>query len=165
MVQPNMRFIRNLLYKLKRQYGAKITLYKTLTSDIDPKTGRRTTTRKVIPIKLAIVLPDTLARKVAFEHGYLSTNRKFTYGAQQVDQNQRIAIIDGQDIPKNTSIEIETSIIFENERYVVKSSDRMDIGFGYILTLVRVDNSLPLQILDYSISQELSFNHAPMGLL
>jgi hypothetical protein len=159
-----MRFVHNLLYKLKRQYGAKVTLYKTLTSDVNPQTGKRTTTRKVVPITLAIVLPDTLARKFAYEHSFLAANRPFTYGAQW-DQGQRIVIVDGNDIPKDFTIEVETSLVFENTRYTVKTANRMDVGFGYLLTIVRAENNTPLQILDFNISHALCMGQSSAGTL
>lgn len=164
MSQNNMRFVHTLLYKLKRQYGAKVTLYKTLAGDFNAQTGRKTTTRKVIPINLAIVLPDTLARKFAYEHSFLAANRPFTYGAQW-DQGQRIVIIDGNDLPKDFTIEVETSLVFENTRYTVKTANRMDVGFGYLLTIVRGENNSPLQILDFVVNQELSLGQSSAGTL
>lgn len=162
--QANMRYVRNLLYKLKRQYGAKVTIYKTLTSEVDPKTGERTTTRQVVQIRHAVVLPDTLARKFAYEHSFLAANRAFTYGAQW-DVGQRLCIIDGEDLPRDFLIEIETSVVFENQRYTVKTADRLDIGFGYLLTLVRTEGNFPLQIHDLTICHEMAFGHSSAGEL
>ena len=164
MSQNNMRFVHNLLYKLKRQYGASVTLYKITASNFDPATGRKTTTRTVVPINLAIVLPDTLARKFAYEHSFLAANRPFTYGAQW-DQGQRIVIVDSKDLPKDFTIEVETSLVFENTRYTVKSANRMDVGFGYLLTIARAENNSPLQILDFVVRQELSLGQSSAGTL
>lgn len=153
-MQVNMRFIKSILYQLKRQYGASITLYKTTAYAVDPKTGKKNVCVVKQEVKLAIVLPDTLANKFAYEHSYLVANRKFTYGAQW-DQRQRLVVIDGQDLPKDFTIEVETSLVFANERYVVRKADKFDVGYGYLLTVTRADNNLPLQILDFCVHHKI----------
>lgn len=153
-MQVNMRFIKSILYQLKRQYGASVTLYKTTAYDIDPKTGKKSSSIVKHQVKLAIVLPDSLANKFAYEHSYLVANRKFTYGAQW-DQRQRLVVIDGEDLPKGFTIEVETSLVFDNERYVVRKADKFDIGYGYLLTVTRADNNLPLQIFDLAVVSEI----------
>jgi hypothetical protein len=153
-MQANMRFIRNVLYRLKRQYGTAVILYKTLTKDVDPKTGKKAMTRSHTAVDLAIVLPDTLANKFAYEHSFLAANRKFTYGAQW-DQRQRLVVIDGYDLPEGYKIELEDSLVFNGERYTINKADQFDSGYGYLLTVVRADNNLPLQIIDLTVSQRL----------
>lgn len=158
-MQVNMRFIHNLLYKLKRQYGATVVLYKTLGATIDPRAGKRTTDRVRVAVNRAIVLPDTLANKFVYAHSYLVANRKFTYGAQW-DQSQRLVVIDGADLPKDFTIEIETSLVFNNERFVVRKADRFDVGYGYLLTITRANDNEPLQITDLSVNQTLGLGQS-----
>lgn len=147
----NKRFISNLLYSLKRQYGAEVTIYQTQSKDFNPKTGKMATTRKRVYVKLGIVLPDTLANKFAYEHSFLAANRQFTYGAQW-DQRQRLIIIDGHDLPKDFTIGLEDSVVHNDFRYVVNKADVIDGGLGYLLTVVKAENNLPLQIIERTLS-------------
>lgn len=159
-----MRYIRNLLYQLKRQYGAKVTLYKLLAMTVDPKTGRKTYSRQVVKLDLAVVLPDVLARKFAYDYSFRASNREFIYGGQW-SQGQRMMIIDGNDLPKDFTVEVEMSAVFQNTRYVVKTAERLDVGFGYLLTLARAENNQPLQILEFKLEHEISFGCSVAGAL
>lgn len=163
-MQSNKRFIQNTLYTLKRQYGAAVTVYKTDSKSFNPQTGRLTTVRTKVSIKLAVVLPDTLANKFAYEHSFLAANRQFTYGAQW-DQRQRLMIIDGQDIPKDFKIELDDSIVHNNFRYVVRKADVIDDGLGYLLTVVKGENNTPLQILDFAVSTVICLGQSTSGVL
>lgn len=147
-----MLFIRQTLYALKRQYGAEVALYKTTTTEIDSKTGKKSTIRTKVVLDLAIVLPDSLANKFAYEHSFLAANRKFTYGAQW-DQRQRLIIVDAVDLPEAYKIESEDSIVVDQDRYVVAKAEQF--ADGYLLTVVRAENNLPLLITDLSVTQSL----------
>lgn len=143
-----MRFAQNILYSLKRKFPAKITLYKTLSSVVDTRTGVRVIERKVVHVQFAIVLPDTLSRK--FDKRAHILERKVTW-----DQSQRTVIIDGVDLPVGFTIDMEMSVVFNDERYVVKTAERLDAGFGYILTILRAENNFPLQIFDLIARNEI----------
>lgn len=158
-MQVKMRFIQNLLYKLKRQYGASVVLYQTTAKTLDSRTGKKATTQSKVAIKLAIVLPDSLANKFAYEHSFLAANRKFTYGAQW-DQRQRLVVIDGRDLPTGTRIGVEDNLVFNNERYKVVKADQFDDAYGYLLTVIRAENNMPLQIMDLNVSQTLSLGQS-----
>lgn len=140
----NRLFIRSVLYSMKRQYGSPIDLYQINTTDMDPATGVRQDTKTKTSIDWAIVLPDTMARKFAYEHSFLFANRPFTYGAQW-DEDTRMVIIDGEDLAVGLEISVDDSIVFENKRYTVKTAERFDSGFGFILTVQRVKQNFALQ--------------------
>lgn len=158
-MQGNMRFVRTALYALKRQYGAPVTLYKMDSKDFNPKTGQKVTVRSHLSINLAIILPDSLANKFAYEHSYLAANRKFTFGTQW-NQRQRLVVIDGADLPNQYEIELEDCLVFNNDRYVIRKVDKFDSGFGFILTITRAENNLPLQITDLSVDHVLGLEQA-----
>ena len=86
------RFIRKLLYTLKRGYGFPITLHKIESEVHNYQTGRKTPVIVTQKIDKAIILPAHLQRQ--FESEGQPTN--FKYGALY-DASMRQVIIDAND--------------------------------------------------------------------
>jgi len=151
----SLGYIRELLYELKKDYGYPLDVYTNATYTVDPKNGARTTTRTVVRIKKAILLPSTLSRKFAYEHSFLAANRPFSYGAQY-DINTRIVIVDVNDVPKDFEFIVDGSTVFESRRYQIKSAERFDHRLAYLLTLVETVGEVPQQILECNVFQDFN---------
>lgn len=155
MVPNNkLRFIRRVLYSLKRDYGTPMDLYQLISSETNPKTGKVTLDRRRISIRKAIILPSVLARKFSYDLSYIAANKNFTYGANY-DINSRTVIVEANDLPSDIEIKIDDWVVIENRRYEIKSSERLEHGYGFLLSLKETLGALPLQSLLLSVNNKL----------
>lgn len=130
--QKQTRFIRNVLYALKRQYGFPVTFTKILTSSVNPETGRQTAERRTLTVRRAIVLPSLMQRKFAYDLTFIAQNKNFTYGGFY-DTSRRRLIIDRRDVPSDFDVEIDDYFIFEDRRWQVAEVEEFEFKTGLII--------------------------------
>lgn len=135
MRRKQTRFIRTLLYTLKKGYGFPITLHKVTGESLNMQTGKRTPTIVTQKVNKAIILPATAQLK--FEYGGISPN--FKYGAL-FDTSLRQVIIDAQDVV-NFEIETDDYFIWDGERWQVAKVTNMEYGTGYTIIARMVEGS------------------------
>jgi hypothetical protein len=90
MSAPGLRFIRDTIYSLKREYGLTIAVG-AVASALDLKSGIKTATYSVLVVKRAILLPTSM---------YAQFMQTLTGGTKvgTIEKNTRKILIDKQDI-------------------------------------------------------------------
>lgn len=134
------RFGKQVMYSLKRQWGAPIDLYLMGTSDTDLETGVKTTTKTVYPIRMAIVLPAKILREVIQSIAQISANKAMVYGGT-FDSGARVFIIDQRDIRDVNEIREDDWIVYKGRRYEMKQIEEFDLGGAWMITAKRVYGS------------------------
>lgn len=121
MVAKNLlRQIRVILYRLKRQYGLKVTYTRKASPDTyDLKTGEVTRDPEVLTIRRAPVLPAREIKRFAYDLSYIAANKNFTYGALYTTKT-RAVIIEKRDLPKGFAASTDDTISFEGQTYEIK---------------------------------------------
>lgn len=131
------QMVRLILYKLKRDYGFPVDLYRSI-SNFNPATGEKNITKTKYSINRAVVLPADLSRKFAYDLGYLAANKNFTYGAGY-DINQQGILIDTIDLPIDFKINLDDYIICDHKRYDIKTVDTAEHKLAYFLIVRGVE--------------------------
>jgi len=115
----NFRFIKRILYSLKRRYGLPITIHRATSSEVDIINGEQTQEITTYKIKKAVVLNTKQARDFAYDLSYIAANKNFTYGAL-FDAGTRTILIDAIDLPTGFILLQDDGIIYNHERYEIK---------------------------------------------
>ena len=133
-----LKFIRNVIYKMKRSYGLPIGYYQVVSHDVDPSTGEKTTTYRKFTITRAIVLRAREFRSFVYDLAYISANKDFTTGAY-FDPEDRQIIIDAADVPLDFEPNPLDYIVFQNEKYNVSDVYHYEnnAAYGFIGRKVR----------------------------
>lgn len=111
-----MKLVRNLIYKLKREYGQPAILRRETATSKDYGTGVSTISIADYSIKKAILLPTKLKSQFSYDLAFIAANKNFTYGGLY-DQTNRIIMLDARDI----SIKPQTNdqIVFGSNKYII----------------------------------------------
>jgi len=113
--RKNARFLRQLVYDLKRDYGFQILIVKTLSVDVDLINGTKRPTFSYHSIKRAIFLPARNFRSFVYDLTYVASNKNFMTGSF-FDPTDRVIFLDVRDIDE---IAIDDRVIYNNEEYIV----------------------------------------------
>ena len=132
-----LRQISVILYRLKRNYPAKVILKKTVVSNTDLETGNVARRHQDVTIKRAIVLPERRIPDFIYDLSYVAANKNFTYGGL-FGSSTRLVIIDTKDIPKDYIVEEGDEVIFDNKVHALKLITDTSDKRGYILTVTTV---------------------------
>lgn len=138
--------MRQALYILKRQYGARIDIYSLLDSDTDVRTGEKTISKTMFPVERAIVLPVTIDRSVQQGISAISANKEFVMGGSY-DVGTRKVIIDRRDCPTLSALTADDWIVYDGDKYQIKSVEEFEIDCGWILTVRKLLGEVPEQII------------------
>ena len=136
----NLREIRIILYRLKRNFGLQGTLKKPLTNVNDVTTGQVTRTFQEHTIKRIIMLPSRSLRDFKYDLSYIAASKNFTYGGF-FDTRTRYIIIDVNDLPSNFELTTNCFIVFENRRYDIKEFELAEHNQGWLITGIELDSS------------------------
>ena len=126
MMQNNLRQIKVVLYKLKRNFGLSATLYKPVATTPNYRTGSNTATFTSLTINKVIALPETLKRE------FVSLNGALPYGGY-FDAGSRVFIIDSKDLTSAFVPDINYYLVFKSRHYDIKEVHVLENGAGYVL--------------------------------
>ena len=158
------RFIRRNIYAMKRQYGARIDLYRVVSSETDHLTGEKTVVKEVHRIRRAPVLPYTMRRDVTQTISIISADKQFVYGGFY-DSARREIIIDARDIPSDWEIRPEDYMVFESSRWEVVSIQKFEYDTGWVIGVKNLPNMPAYEIRDVLVTQDMSITATAEGLL
>lgn len=150
-----LRFIRSVLYRLKRDYGFQVDLYHQDSESIDFTTGRETVQKTEITVKRAILLPTSIANNL-FKVLNMATN--FQYGgAKSLDT--RDIIIDRRDLGSFVLDDYQNIyIIIANRRYEITKYIELDYSAAYYITLAATEGAQPAQAVPITIKDRIVVN-------
>lgn len=144
------RFMRRVLYSLKRLYGGRIDLYKLGSVATDYKTGIKTVIRTMTTIQRSIVLPVKIWRTIG-----PNTTAEFNYGGSY-DLGTRIFVIDARDLPTDYVIEKDDWLVYNGQRYGLKNITELEQHTGWELLGQVVVGCQLEQIFAARVEQQLS---------
>ena len=138
--QNNLREIRIILYRLKRNFGLPAILKKPLTNVNNIQTGEITRTFEEHNINRVIVLPSRNLRDFLYDLSYIAASKNFTYGGM-FDKRSRLMIIDVKDLPVDFVLDTTCFVVFETRRYDIKEFELAEHNQGWLITGISVDCS------------------------
>lgn len=153
------RAIRRNIYAMKRQYGARVDVYRIVSSETDHLTGDKTVIKEVYPVNKAPVLPSRMKRDVNQTISIISADKQFVYGGFY-DASKREVIIDSRDLPKNYEIRPEDYVVFNGERWDVLGVEKFEYNTGWVLTVKNIPGMPAYEIRDILITQDLNLGQA-----
>lgn len=151
MRRKQTRFIRKLMYTLKKGYGFTITLHKVTGESLDHETGQRTPTIITKRIERAIILPATSQMK--FEGNSQPTD--FKYGALY-STSVRQVIIDAQDV-LDFEIEEDDYFIWNEKRWQISKDIGLEYETAFTLTARMVAGSVRHMVEEVALESNLIF--------
>jgi len=145
----SLRFLKDLFYSLKRDYGKTIDIYHKV-EEINIATGVKTVTRTKIKIKRAVLL--SINDLILTQFKELISKRDV---GGYLESDDQYLIIDRKDIPSTFRLdEGDYVILKEQERYEIKSIVRYD-EFGITAIMRSIEGSNLNQILEPKIADKL----------
>lgn len=146
-----LRFIRNVLYRMKRRYGLPANLIKIISEVVDLETGVKTLTRDNLQLSRVIILPSTIKREFFYDLAFITGNKDFTYGGSTLADSRKF-IIDQEDLG-SWVLAVGDGIIYNGKRYEIQEVDEFENKTGYLITAkesesVAINNLIPISIFD-----------------
>jgi len=138
--------VRRALYSLKRDYGARIDIYKLLGSTTDVQTGVKVITKVMFPIVRGIVMPVKLSREAVQGIALISSNKEFVSGGTY-DKGTRDFIVDRRDCPSLPDLTADDWIVYAGEKYQIKTVESFEVSAGWVITATKINGEVPEQFL------------------
>jgi hypothetical protein len=139
-----LRYVRQTLYMLKRQYGGQIDIYRLVNSGTDPKTGDVLSEKEVIRVRRAVVLPVRISREVRRSISQISANKKFVTGGTY-DAGRRLFIVDRADV-SDLQLTNDDYLVYRNRKYEIGDFQAFEFDAGWIITGRELVGEVPEQI-------------------
>lgn len=156
--------IRRALYSLKRDYGARIDIYKLGTSSTDVRTGIKTINKTVFHIRRAVVLPVKVDRSVQQSISLISSNKNFVSGGTY-DVGTRDFIIDRRDCPTLPELTADDWVVYNRRKYQIKSVQSFEVDAGWLVTAKELVGEVPEQIHTAKAHQFLSLDQTATAVV
>jgi hypothetical protein len=148
------RFIRKILYTLKRGYGFDLTFHKKTSETKALETGDLTTATTIKRVRRAIVLPDELQHKFEYDLAFIAAAKNFTYGGLYETSLRRL-IIDRQDLGDYT-IELGDYFIWGERRWEVAKVAEFELQTGFMVWGKMVEGTTRYQVSEISLESALT---------
>lgn len=160
-MRNKLRFIRDVVYRMKRSYGLPIDYYQLVEHEMDPESGNKTTTLTKTHVRKAIVLRAREFRSFVYDLAFISANKDFTTGGF-FDPEDRRVILDRQDMPAGFEPKVDDYIIFQNNKYEVSelfefeenSTDMLLVRKIRGAPIVRIEEAVSVLDLQQGVSSE-----------
>jgi len=163
MATPNqLGFIKVLLYKLKRDYGEPLEVYRLNSSVANLQTGKKTVSKTRYAIPRAIVMTSDLERLAVFSHTFLIADKQFAYGAF-FDADAKNFIIDYRDLPQGFTFDLNDWVVWDGQRYEIKKVMEAEHGMAVMLLCRSVKGQPPAQVFELSVFHTLRFRQSVEG--
>lgn len=153
----NNKFIKDLLYELKKDYGTQIRYINIDYSDVNIDTGKRSFIKSAYTFN-AIILPRRTTRKFVQDIAYLAANKNFTYGGLN-DYNEIKFIIDLDDLPKDLNISLDGYLIHNHKRYEKIEFELIEHEIAFMLSTKGVEGSKPYDIMPFLVQSTFQLQH------
>jgi hypothetical protein len=156
------RATRTGLYRLRRQWGVPADLYRLEVGAADLDTGLTTDIKTKYAIPQFITWLVTETEKATYALAYARANSNFTYGAI-FEVGDRTGIIDGVYLPDGFDLQQNDYVVYDGERYDIRSFGKLDGGAGYVMHLRNVPGTFPGQIIERTYWDTLEFEQTILG--
>ncbi len=156
MIRRQTRFIRRVLYSLKKEFGFDITFHKMLAQTLNLEDGTSTQTFEIKRVRRAIILPDSKRDTFEYDLAYIAAAKNFTLGAYYNTSLRKI-IVDRQDLGDYV-IELRDYIIWNEKRWEVAKIDSYELETGFIVQVRLVEGTIRYQITEMDLESSLIFS-------
>jgi hypothetical protein len=153
---PNVKFIRDTLYQMKKDYGVPVKYGRLVKNELNLDTGINTVTKEVYLIRKAVLLPTKLMRKFVQDIAYLAANKNFTYGAL-FDEKLSLLIIDSRDLPRGLQLNMDDFLFMGHQRFMIKQAEILEHNCGWLITAQTHEGAHPFEIQPASCISRLGF--------
>lgn len=143
-------FIKNVLYKLKLDYGTPIDIYRYGSQIVDTRTGIIEKPKTVIKISLAVVLDNTTKRQ-------FKPTTQFGYGGYY-DTDKHVCILDAEDVPFDFKPAMEDYIVHNNTRWTISSISELISSYGWLIMMKDTKGVPPAQLLTETVCTDLDID-------
>lgn len=133
-----LRQIKQIVYRLKRNFGVSIVLTRITSNTNNVETGKMTTVLQEITIRRAIIGPAKVLRDFVYDLSFIAANKNFTYGGY-FDAGTRILIIDSKDLPSGFEPNLNDYIVYDSTKYNFKDVHPVAKKYAWAMTLKQVD--------------------------
>lgn len=149
MPDNELRFIKEVIYDLKRDYGGPIEIYQNVPGQTDYKTGQKTFTKTKWTVARAIRLPRSIHRDSLYS---ITGNRLFAYG-NIIETADRQIIIDWRDLPSGFQFKEENwYVIIDNQHYEVVKVIEFDFNAAIYVILKQLTGAPREAIIDVAVN-------------
>ncbi len=156
MIRRQTRFIRRVLYSLKKEFGFDITFHKMLDQTLNLEEGTSTQTFEIKRVRRAIILPDSKRDTFEYDLAFIAAAKNFTYGGSYTTSTRRI-IVDKQDLGDYV-IELRDYIIWNEKRWEVSKLDSYELETGFIVQVRLVEGVVRYQITEENLESAVVFS-------
>lgn len=150
-----LRFISNVLYRMKRRYGVPVNFIKVLSENVDLTTGVKTQVRDSLQVNRVIVLPSLIHREFFYDLAWITGNKDFTYGGQTLTDTRKF-VVDRADLG-GWEIKIGDILVYDSKRYDVNEVDEFETRMGYLVSAKESESVVPSNVISVSLYDELPF--------
>lgn len=157
------RFIRQVLYSLKRQFGGTVIIARVLGSTSDPQTGEVTVQRDITEIPRAIILPAKVTREQKQSISIISANKSMVMGGT-FDTSTRVFIIDRRDVPDLT-LSKDASVLYNGRKYAIDSIEEYEFDSAWEIVGKALIGELTAQVNEATAANDLSLTDTLDGTL
>ena len=155
----NVAFVRRILYKLKRNYGYALDLYKILSTTENVETGAKTVNRVRHHLRKAVILtPAELKRQYQYDMSYVAVNQRFSYGAFY-DTEALFLIIDCNDLPRGLELTLEDFAIYKHKRYNFDKVEPLEQNLAIMIKMRESKGQTVGEIHQVSVTNTLAVDH------
>ncbi len=133
------RLIRRAFYRLKRDYGFPIRLYKITNVTLDLEAGTKTRRVKYKSIPRAVFVTARLYRSFVYDLSFIAVNKNFVSGGF-FDAEDRVILIDWQDT-RDFEIEVDDYIVYDDKHYLITERRIFENNAGYLVKVRSVTGS------------------------
>jgi hypothetical protein len=133
------RMIRKAIYRLKRDYGFPLRLYKItdVTMDLETGTKKRAVTFK--QINRAVLVSARFYRSFVYDLSYIAAAKDFTSGGF-FDAHDRAILLDWQDT-RDFEIKVDDYVVYDNKQYVITEIRHFEFKTLYLIKVRGVRGS------------------------
>ncbi len=155
-VTPNnqLKFIKNVIYNLKRDYGGPLDIYQISNPTLDIETGKQTVERTKYPIRRAIRLPRDIHRDSLWS---AVGTRVLPYAGSIIELADREVIIDMKDLPRDFVMGEEGFyIIIDQLHYSVKKVSLFDFRAALYIVLKEITGAQLEQVIQMTVTDNVT---------
>jgi hypothetical protein len=131
------------IYRLKRNYGLAIRIYRSDENTVNLETGRMIREWKHEHVVRAVLLPKNIEREYIYGSSFTGANGNFVYGGH-FDKDTRIVIIDRKDI-KDFEVTKDSHILAEGKRYEIKTIVDVEENAALMIVMKATTGNLPVE--------------------
>ncbi|KKM81507.1 hypothetical protein LCGC14_1329110 [marine sediment metagenome] len=147
------RLVRKAFYRLKRDYGFPIRLYKITNVTLDLEAGTKTRRVRYKSIPRAVFVTAKLYRSFVYDLSYIAVNKNFVSGGF-FDPEDRVILIDWQDT-RDFIIKIDDYIVYDNKHYLITGVRTFENDAGYLVKVRGVAGSELIDVALFEISNAI----------